>query len=193
MAIHRFTPEQIAFLKSNIKGRGYHDMCLLFNAHFGLDLQFTKIKSALQNHALKNGRDCRFQKGLTPHNKGHKGIAYGGRETQFKKGHRPRNWRPVGSERVVEGYVEIKIDEPKKWRSKHRHLWERAHGPCPKGHVIIFADGDRRNFALDNLVCVFRKELYYLNRHGRIYSDAELTKTGINVARLALKICDRRT
>lgn len=37
---------------------------------------------------------------------------------------------------------------------KHRFLWETANGPIPKGHKVIFADGDKTNITLDNLIMV---------------------------------------
>lgn len=36
----------------------------------------------------------------------------------------------------------------------HRILWSAAHGPIPHGHQVMFKDGDKRNLALDNLVCL---------------------------------------
>ena len=36
----------------------------------------------------------------------------------------------------------------------HRLIWEKAHGPIPPGHVMLFKDGDRTNVALDNLQCL---------------------------------------
>ena len=84
-----------------------------------------------------------------------------------------------------DGYVDIKIAEPSKWRGKHLVLWERKNGPLPKGFAVIFADGNRRNFDADNLVKVSRKELAYLNRNRLISPNAELTKTAITVAKIA--------
>ena len=39
------------------------------------------------------------------------------------------------------------------WQSKHSLLWEQHHGrKVPKGHIVMFADGDRRNFDINNLM-----------------------------------------
>ena len=125
----------------------------------------------------------RFIKGHTPWNKGLKGTT-GFSPTRFKTGDRPANWMPVGTERIVEGYIEVKIGEPRTWRSKHRIIWERKHGPVPGGHVVIFADGNPRNFRLDNLLLVTRGELATLNRWGLIFPDAKLTLAGLQIARI---------
>lgn len=131
--------------------------------------------------------------GSHPWNKGKKGISYEGmKATQFKKGHKPHNWVPVGSERITpDGYVQIKVQEGKKqhnWKGKHILIWEAANGPVPKGHVIIFGDGNKRNFDLNNLLLVSRKQLVRLNQKNLIANDAELTKTGIIIADIYNKI-----
>ncbi|MEN6487843.1 MAG: HNH endonuclease [Smithella sp.] len=65
--------------------------------------------------------------------------------TQFKKGNKPANWVPIGTERTNrDGYVEVKIADGrlnKNWKAKHIFIWETANGPVPKGHVVIFGDG----------------------------------------------------
>ena len=122
-----------------------------------------------------------------------KGLNFGGKETQFKPGDMPWNYRPVGTERVsTDGYLEVKVADPKTWKAKHRIIWEEANGPIPKGHVVIFADGDRQNVALDNLLMISQRELSVLNTKGLITSDADLTKTGVIVANVMLKIGERK-
>ena len=109
----------------------------------------------------------RFQKGHVSHNKGKKMDAetYAKvRGTMFKKGNIPANHRPVGSERLnVDGYVEVKIAEPNKWRGKHRVIWEREHGEVPEGYSVSFKNGNRQDFSLDNLILVSRSDL--MNRN----------------------------
>lgn len=85
-----------------------------------------------------------------------------GRQT----GHRPatENGRslPVGSERVRQGRVWVKVRPESEvpqardcWEPKARVEWERANGrPVPEGCVVLFADRDARNFDPGNLVAV---------------------------------------
>lgn len=105
---------------------------------------------------------AQFKKGTVPPNKGKKMSAelYARcAPTMFKKGQAPVNHKPVGSERVnVDGYVEVKVAEPNKWRLKHRVVWEEVHGPIPPGHNIQFRDGNRQNLSLDNLYMISRAE-----------------------------------
>ncbi len=104
----------------------------------------------------------RFAKGSVPANKGKKmrpEIYDKLAPTMFKSGHMPINHRPVGSERVnVDGYVEIKVAEPRKWKLKHRVVWEEQNGPIPRGYNIQFRDGNPLNVQLDNLYIISRAD-----------------------------------
>ncbi len=122
------------------------------------------------------GEDTRFKPGLTPWNKGLKGMGGGGAETQFKKGEisgRAREiMKPIGAERIsVEGYLERKIDDTpglqwnRQWERVHKILWESAHGPVPKGYVIVFKNGDKTDIRLENLECISRVELMGRNTY----------------------------
>ncbi|MDR0639535.1 MAG: HNH endonuclease [Spirochaetaceae bacterium] len=110
-----------------------------------------------------------------------------------KKGGRPWNWRPAGSGRInTEGYAEVKVREPDKWQAKHTLIWEAANGKVPKGHTVIFADGNRQNLKLTNLLLVSRSELAVMNRRGLIFGNAELTRAGKQVADLKMLIAVRK-
>lgn len=122
------------------------------------------------------GKDFRFPKGHVPANKGLRrpGYAVGRmRETQFEKGNKPHNYMPIGSERLMDGYLQRKISDtgypPRDWKPVHRMLWEESNGPIPAGHVLIFKDGDRTNIVLSNLVLLSRAELAARNRMWTIY------------------------
>ncbi len=192
MSQHKYTPEQRAFIRNNIKGTPIPELTRLFNVRFGTDLPYSAFKAYCSNHGLRNGVDCRFSPNSVPWNNGKKGYM-GANRTSFKLGHSPKNYRPVGSERVnKDGYVEIKIRDPKTWRCKHLVIWEAEHGPLPRGFAVIFADGDRKNFALDNLLKVSRAELLYLNRNHLIQQDKDLTKVCANIAKLAVRASKRQ-
>ena len=190
---HVYTQEQIDFIKTAIVGRSYKDVADMFNSHFNQNLTFGQIKGVIARNGFTNGRDCRFHKGQTSFNKGRKGwYAKGTEATRFKKGHTPVNHRPVGSERItVDGYIEIKVKEPRKWRHKHVVIWESKNGPVPKDHVVIFADGDKQNCDIDNLILITRRKLLELNRKGLIFTDADLTKTGLIIADVHIKLYEK--
>lgn len=155
-----------------------------FNHHFELTLPMTSIIACVQNHGIKSGRDGRFLKNHIPHNDGVKGVRLS-QATEFKKGNRPKNYLPVGSERVNgEGYHDIKIADPNKWKTKHVLLWEELNGKVPKGHCIIFVDGDKNHIDIDNLTKVSRSELAVLNKRRFSAEHNELKPALITLTKL---------
>jgi hypothetical protein len=191
---HRYTPVQIRFLERKIPGRPFAETARIFNEHFNLTLSEKSIISFARNHKLRNGRDCRFRPGQISHNKGKKGVSYPGMEaTQFKPGFMPWNYNPPGTERInTEGYVDVKIANPNKWKQKHLLIWEAAHGKVPEGYKIMFADGNRLNVTLDNLLMVSQAELSVMNKCGLISPHKDLTKTGRLVADIKMLISQRK-
>ena len=135
--------------------------------------------------------DTKFKKGFTPWNKG---IKTGLKPTNgFKKGFSPWHTRELYSERLdKDGYILIKIAKPNKWVRKHRWIYEQKFGAIPENCVILFADGDKSNLSIENLICVTRNELKVLNKCKLISSIAELTKTGLNIAKIRIKLAELR-
>jgi hypothetical protein len=190
--VHKYTQEQTDYIAEHVIGMSNAELTKMFNAHFGLTLSNTQISGFKKRLGLKSGLDSRFKPGSVPFNKGQKGVG-GWEPTQFKKGNRPLNYRPVGSERVnVEGYVEIKVADPRKWQLKHRVIWEEENGPIPKSHAVIFGDGNRSNTEIDNLILVSRKQLARLNQNNLIQDNADLTRAGIVIADIYSKISERK-
>lgn len=193
-----FTKEQFEFIVANVKGRTNQELAVLVNEKFDLNVTAQQMNTFKKNHDLRSGLDLRFKKGQSPWNKGLKGLQIGGEETQFKKGQRPHNYRPVGSERVCskDGYVLLKVQDDGKfqerWRHKHVVVWEKAYGPVPDGHVVMFLDQNKLNISLDNLVLIEQRQLSILNRKNLLTSDADLNRTSIAVAKLFNKISDRK-
>jgi hypothetical protein len=114
------------------------------------------------------GADARFPKGHSPWNKG-KRFEAGGRsaETRFKPNSKPHTWKPIGSERVADGYLQRKMTDtgytPRDWVAVHNLIWQEHKGPIPKGSVVVFKDGNRTNFDIGNLECITRTELMRRN------------------------------
>ena len=188
------TPEQHEYFVRHNAGTPEKKMAALMNKKFGLHLTAQQINTYRSNHHLPSGLTGCFPKGNIPWNKGLKWDS-GGRshETRFKPGNMPHNHRPVGSERISkDGYIEVKVAEPKTWKGKHVVIWEREHGPRPKGHKVIFADGNRRNFDPENLILVSSAELCRMNQNGWVHPDAELTKTGAALAKLVCVTSGRK-
>lgn len=185
--MHTYSDEVKKFIEENVRGNTSTELTRMVNDNFGTNYGVNNIRAYMKNHKLRNGLDTSFKKGHTPANKGKKGICGRGCEkTWFKKGQIPSNHRPVGSERIdgKDGYILIKVAEPNKWKHKHRVIWEQHNGPIPKGYVVIFLDGDKLNLDINNLKLISRHELKILNTEGLKSNDAEITETGVLIARL---------
>lgn len=192
--MHKFTREQLDYLREIAPGRSTAEHTRMMNEKFGLQLTAGQIKSCKGNYGITSGLDGRFAKGHESWNAGKKGLVTPGSEKGwFRKGNRPRNYMPVGSERVnTDGYLDVKIADPNKWRAKHRLIWEAAHGKVPKGYALIFADQDRMNVTLENLILVSRAQLVTMNKVGLLYDDAESTKSGLVIADVLMAASRRK-
>ena len=190
---HSYTKEQYEFIKDNAVGIGNAELTEMFNKYFNLNLSVDQIKGYKKNKKISSGLTGQFQKGNVPATKGKKiKQTEAMKRTQFKKGQVPHNHMPVGSERVNgSGYLDVKIAEPNVWRAKHQIIWEEHHGPIPEGYRVIFADKDKSNLDIDNLILMTNQKLLMMVRHNLIQPVAELTKTGTIIADIYLKMNER--
>lgn len=165
-----YTEEQLNYLREIKRGKSHREITELFNKRYNDNRTESSIKSVMQENGMKLSDDGRF-----------------------KKGSRPKNTSPVGTEILREdGYLYVKIKQPNVWKPKHHIIWEKENGPIPEDHAVLFGDGDRTNFDIDNLILVSRAQLLQLNRHDLIQEDADLTRTAVIIADIHSKVGERR-
>lgn len=185
--LHKWSEEEKEYLTSIVKGKTYKEITSLMKDRFNYNFTDDQIKGAMNRYKLTTGTTGCFKKGSTPWNKGLKGYM-GANKTSFKKGTIPPNQVPVGTESYTKGgYIKVKIANPNKWELKQRLVYKQHHGEIPKDHKIIFADNDIYNFSIDNLIAVSNSELLILNKNKLIYENRELTKVGVNIAKILSK------
>jgi hypothetical protein len=156
---HRYTAEELRFLERHIAGRRYAELAEMFNQRFGLDLTVRQISSTAGNHGLYNGMPSGPPCGIKAFNR-----------------------RAEGYELITaKGDVLVKTGG-NAWVRKSRLVWEKAQGPIPKGHRVIFADGNKQNFDLDNLLLATPREIGVMNMYGLMSGDAGLTRAGKAIA-----------
>ena len=82
------------------------------------------------------------------------------------------SYKPIGSLRISkDGQLQRKVrdDGPtsRRWISVARLVWEAAHGPVPKGHVVVFLPGKftaiEHEITLDRVELITRRELMRRN------------------------------
>lgn len=128
------------------------------------------VKNRVNKLGLQKGHNtgC-FLPGQQPWNKGTHYVAGGkSAQTRFKKGNRPHTWNPIGHTRIRnDGYMERKTADSGCTRRDyvliHHLVWRMHGGTIPRGHALVFRDGDRRNFDINNLELVTRTELMRRN------------------------------
>jgi hypothetical protein len=190
---HRYTADEIAWLREPRPGMTAAELATAFNAKFGTAIGADALLGVCQRRGILALNSGCFKKGCKPWNTGLKGFrpSIG---TEFKKGNIPKNVLPVGAEVIdsKDGYVYVKIAEPAVWRQKHRLVWEAANGPLPAGCIILFLDGDNGNFALANLHCMSRLALLRLNKNRYRAAPDEIKPTVLALAILEAAIIERR-
>lgn len=109
---------------------------------------------------LPGSEATRFKPGQPGWNAGLRGLGVlKGNSGSFRKGHLPHNWCPVGTIRpTTEGYLRIKVEEPRTWEFVHLRTWIAANGPVPDGHMVSFADKNKNNCHISNLRLVSRED-----------------------------------
>jgi len=194
MPCRLYTSEQVEFIKDNYAGRSVAELTELFNDRFNDQKTQQQIKTFVHNRGITSGRTGYFEKGHKPWNDGKKGYM-GPNATSFKKGNIPHTKLRLWSERINrDGFIEISIPErnpytgaPTRFKNKHVWLWESENGTVPKGHAVIFIDGNKLNCSIENLALVTRAELLSLNLHGYKEAPDELKPSIFALAKMETK------
>ena len=166
----RFTEEEQQFIRNNAKGIDTEQLTKMLNKKFDTNYSNYKVyRWKKRNHICS------------------------GVNTRFKKGNHPHNYKPIGSEFIsTEGYTFVKVAEPNVWKHKTTVIYERYYGSIPEGYCVVFADRDKTNFNLDNLILVRNKDKLTAKNKHLLSEDKELTKTGLLVAELINKAAEKK-
>lgn len=170
----QYFAKHLDFLRKKYLVLSRENLTIAFNKEFEMCKTKAQITSLLKRHKIKSGRTGLFIEGQTSWNKGTKGVCKGN-STSFKKGQKPYNQQPIGTERIDDdGYILVKTNKPSPYnnqptRFRHKHLeeWEKANNrEVPKGMLISFLDGNKLNCSPDNLELISKAENLYRNNHG---------------------------
>lgn len=215
MISNKYTDDVIQFMIDNYEDKDNIELAELLNKKFNLNVDNDSVANAKSRILKTYGINLRnginrglFKKGQTSFNKGKKWSEYMSKDGQkqslktcFKKGNIPSNAVPIETEHIRYsknddlGFIYVKVCNGKRnknWIPKHRLIYEKEYGPVPKGHKVIFADGNRNNFDINNLIMVSNAEELHLNKDGLRFNDKELTETGLNITKIKLKIGEKR-
>lgn len=194
-AHHKYTSQQIEWLRDNRDNGSYSTLAIFFNEKFNADVNDNSISNACNRYKIKcsEGHVNRgyFKKGDRSWNKGLKGVNGLNHSNWYKKGNVPTNQLPVGTERLKsDGYIDVKVGSliKNRWIAKNRDVWEKHNGIIPPNHVVIFLDSDTTNCDIKNLALVSRADLAQLNKNDNFKSQSpEIKKALIAVVRFELE------
>lgn len=165
-----FSKEEEDFIKENVSGKFNTEIAELFFKTFNKTIKPSQVKHIKRKHKLRSGVNSKFTKGIKPH-----------------------NYKPVGSEFVGHnGYIRIKAADPNTWVYKQKYIYEQVHGKIPKGYHVIFANQDKTDFSIDNLLLVKNKDILVAKNKHLLFEEKELTKTGILIAQLINEASTKR-
>lgn len=200
MKMHKWTDEEIEYLREIVPNRHRKDICNMFREHFNCDLTDSVIVGVMKRKHISSGLDGHFQKGHVSPTKGKTWDEYMPKEaqercrkTQFKRGIVPHNRNPIGSiywdER--DKYLRIKTSDghlQNNYVALHRKVFEHFYGEIPDGYNVRFADGNCFNIAPDNLLLVSNKEQIAVTNILKNEKDPDVAETRILVMRLNKQI-----
>lgn len=105
---------------------------------------------------------------------------------------RNMNKIPIGTEYTKpDGMILVKVSKDK-WKYKQRLIYEQYYNvKLTSDDYIIFLDQNRTNFDINNLRKITRRESSIVANQGLFFKKAQLTETGIEVAKLIIKTKDK--
>jgi len=182
----KYSQQEVSFVSKNrtmTRIDLHKAFCQQFNR---TDISAEHLKCLRQRNGWLTGRTGCFEKGCTPHpNSGPKGP----NKTSFKKGSKPANLKPIGTERInTENYIEVKTGPGKQnWSLKHRIVWQQHNGPLTSSDIIRFKDGNTTNCHINNLEKFNRVENIELNRMDYKNAPKSIKPTIALIAKIANK------
>ena len=197
----KWTDEEIEFIRKHAADVTCGELLKMVNSEFGKTYSLAQLYGIKARQGIRSPNiGCfrkgihsspatEFKKGHVPRNKGtHPPTVGRMAETQFKKGNIPPNHKPVGSERISYGKIQIKIAEPNKWEWLATLIWQSVHKKAlPKGLIIRFANEDITDYSPENLVAITKAQNALLN-HMNIHTyDAESLNAALLMCELKMQ------
>lgn len=180
------------FIIENYKGVTPIKMTELVNDKFNIKSSFGQMKYFYDKNHLNSGLTGKFTNGHISWNKGKKienwvfsdEAINKMKNTWFKPGHEAWTGFPIGTERVKNGIIWIKIAK-KQWVRKHVYIWEKEFGKLKRNEMIIFKDGNKLNCVIENLMLIDRNENLKLNQNKwRFKNQSLLQEIAVNTVKL---------
>lgn len=162
---NRYSKEFEKFVKENVSKYSKEEFRLLLQDKFNISISLDALRRYMNRHQIKY------------------------RWTDYAKHNKRSVLRcPVGTERITNEGVFVKVAQPDKWKRKSRVMYEKYHN-CKLNDedYIVFLNRNSNDFSKDNLVKSSKKEIAYLHNGEMFSSNPELTNLGLLTAKLIIK------
>lgn len=184
MSRHRWTDEEIEWLRENIASHSWKDIASAFNARFNACLSQASVEHKCLRLGITHGRESEH------------GFVSGERNDYSLT-------KDIGSERTdSRGRVLIKVKHEVgktfnfggNWVQKNRYVWEQHHGKLTTADMILHLNNDKSDCRIENLYKTNRRINRMLGAFGWFFEDRELTLTAIKCCELmdALNQAERK-
>lgn len=170
-----YTQDEIDYLKNIIKGRTTKEIIELYNKKYDKNMTYNQLILFQKKYKVRSGLDTTFKKGKVDNPNPPQHIGY-----EFV------SYQKNGIKRT-----RIKIGK-NKWIDKQRYIYEQYYGKIPKDCVIIFLDGNRDNFDINNLKCITKEQHRIIAGNCLYFNNKYLNEISIDNAKLIIKTKDKR-
>lgn len=167
MKINGYTDEMVSYIEENRFKLNVNQMCKSLKINFNKDVTPKALRKYYYRHNLDFKKMVLQRQNCT--------IKH-----------------PIGTESNPDknGLVRIKIND-KQWVYKQRYIYEQHYGKIPKGYKVIFLNGDKTDYDINNLAIAPYKDVLYIYGNNLNSCDREITKLSLGVAMLANKIKEK--
>lgn len=158
-----YSEELVQFIEDNRMKHNINKLCEMIHEEFGKEITTKTLRKYYHRHNL-DYKKIVYQKWTCT------------------------NAKPVGTESPPDknGLVRVKINS-KQWVYKQRYIYEQHYGKIPKGYKVVFLNGDKTDYRIENLTIAPSKDVLLVYGQELNSSNAEATKLGLQVARLINK------
>ena len=185
----KYTPEMVEFIKQNYEGRSISELTELFNNHFNSNkCEGTIQRICHEYRILKNIKYTEEMDAFIIHNYNVYTLKKLTEEFNKKFSCNASVGTMRNKVRILSGDY-IKIEG--KIISKARYLFIKYFGDkisLSSNDVIIFKDGNKKNYSKDNLMKVDKYDLSYLAGLGLYNINQETTEAGLKIVQIMRKL-----
>ena len=161
---NKYTKDFEDFVKQNVGKYTKEELRLLLEDKFSVNLSSDALRRYLNRHKIDKPIDYR---------------KYNVRKVKSC---------PIGTEKITNEGVFIKVAQPDVWRRKSRIMYEKYHNCQLKDNeYIVFLNWDNTDFSKENLVKSSQSEIAYLHNNKTFSNNPKLTELGLLSAKLMIK------